>query len=1170
MLNSPRVVIKFALLAGFSVISILAPVPVLARDWVVPDQAPTIQSAMDSCVTGDVVVLQAGVYEDCTHLSNGAFHIAVLPLGVSVRGATGDPADVILDAGYLGRCFEIRNNTEEFSIEDITMRRGRAFTPLGKGGAVFAMFASPEFRNCVFDSNYADFGGGAISVGYGDSLKVDNCIFNGNETDGIGAAVQTSNTKTTITGSTFYGSRGASIHYSNEDITLDRCIIVGGSAEALIQNSSADPDPEITCCDIFGNEEDYSEFFEGELDQNGNISIDPFFCNPFFGDLHLSAISACAPENSGDCGLIGSLPVGCGTGASTYVIRADGSGDWPTIQAAINIAVVGDTIVLADGIFSGEGNRDLDFLGKAITLQGQSGDPELAVIDCQGTLEENHRGFIFQSGEVGTSILRHLSIINGNVSDDGGAILCKSSPVIENCVFQQNHADHGGGIFCDHGSPIINNCEFLQNEGRAKGGGVGLFASEAEINNSLFTANWGYMGAAIFLPDSSDVIVTGCTITNNANSLDKASIGLDGNSTMAISNCIVAFGPHYAFGEYDQGSVDISGCDIFGHGSGDYTGPVSGANGSSGNISSDPLYCDGADGDFTLRGDSPCSVHSAPSGVRIGNYSVGCDAPSIFSDLSESLPETWALSSGVNLQDWNDDGHLDLMITNQGSANEVYDGAGNWSFIPHAEDFANFPSGCLSAAFADYDADGDLDLYLSTQNLPNFLGENNQGVFSYVQMDSLQRSTSVGSSSWCDHNGDGHLDVLIAATDSTSLLMTSDGEGDYTNSTAGALAEIGRCLAVAWADYDNDGDQDVYVVQDGQADKLINNGDGFSLVEGGAVAHEGAGRGASWGDYDNDGDLDLYLAVDGDTNQLLKNNGDDGFSAAQSGPLANDGPGRSGIWGDWDNDGDLDLFLTNCGSSDHLLRNNGGSFSDTQDTVFAAPDSSEGAAWGDIDNDGDLDLLVGIRGGRTHLYRNNTVNQNHWLKLDLRSLHGMTGSVGARVYLTTGVDSVQIREVATGGGWCSSDDLVVHFGLGAETVIDTVMVTWPGGQPLVVTEVEADQLLVLVEEFNENPSGVPEYPVLGSFRLEQAFPNPFNPSTTIRFAVPKNDRVSVRIYDVAGRLVKELLDEHRAAGEHSLLWRGRDNADRVVAAGVYFVRLESGRFKTARSLTLVK
>ncbi len=1169
MLKSPRVVIFFALLVGLSVISNLIPGSAQARDWNVPAQAPTIQAAMDSCVTGDVVVIQPGVYEDCTHLSNGALHIAVLPVGVSVRGATGDPADVILDAGFLGRCFEIRNNTTEFSIEDITMRRGKAFSPLGKGGAVFSIFSNPVFRNCVFDSNYAEFAGGAISTGYG-ALTVENCVFNANGTDGFGAVVQVSNSPATLRSSTIYGSHGKAIHYSNDDITIDKCIIAGGDAEALVQNSVNDPDPVLTCTDIFGNEEDYSEFFQGQNGQDGNFSQDPLFCNPVFGDLHLYAVSPCTQDNSETCGQIGALPVGCGTGASTFVILPDGNGDFPTIQAAINAAAVGDTIALADGIFTGEGNRDLDYLGKAITIEGLNGDPELVTIDCQGTAEDNHRGFIFQNNETATSILRDLTITNGNVVNDGAAILCKSSPLIDNCRFFQNHAERGGAIFCDHGSPEIKNCEFFQNEGRSRAGGIGFLVSDAVVKDSIFTANWGYMGAALFLPDSSEVNISGCTITNNANSLDKATIGLDGNSSLSIRNSIIANGPHKAFGEYDSGSVSITGCDVFGHGSGDYVGPVVGQNGTNGNISADPMFCDEGAGDFTLRGDSPCSEVSAPNGVLIGNQPVGCPAPSIFSDLTENLPEVLGRSTGVSLLDWNNDGFLDLMITNEDSANEAYDGLGNINFSDHGTDLTTFPNGSVSGSFADYDADGDLDLYLSISSFPSFLGENQGGVFNIVSAESLQVSGLAGSSRWGDHNGDGHLDMFIVKPDSHSVLMTADGEGDFTNSTVGNLAETGKCLGAVWVDYDNDGDQDLYLVNDGEADQLLNNDEDFTLVNEPAMANSGAGRGADWGDYDNDGDLDLYLSVHDAPNQLIINNGDDSFTPSQSGPLGNEGNGRSGIWGDWDNDGDLDLFLTNSGQSDRLLRNNAGVFFDMGDMVFAAPDSSEGAAWGDLDNDGDLDLVVAVKGGRTRLYRNNSLNENHWLKLDLLSLHGMAGGVGARVSISTGVDTVQIREVAAGGGWHSNSDLRVHFGLGVEDVVDSLTVTWPGGQPLIVQDVTVDQILVLVEEYTDPVSGVVDDYSLRPFRLDRAYPNPFNPVTTIKFAIPESRQVSLKIFDLAGRLVKTIFDEYREAGSYEVAWRGRDNAQRKVAAGVYFYRLESGRFQQTRSLTLVK
>ncbi len=108
------------------------------------------------------------------------------------------------------------------------------------------------------------------------------------------------------------------------------------------------------------------------------------------------------------------------------------------------------------------------------------------------------------------------------------------------------------------------------------------------------------------------------------------------------------------------------------------------------------------------------------------------------------------------------------------------------------------------------------------------------------------------------------------------------------------------------------------------------------------------------------------------------------------------------------------------------------------------------------------------------------------------------------------------------------------------------------------------------EEFEEQESGVPGNLVLRPFRLDPAYPNPFNPVTTIGFAVPESRQVSLKIYDVAGRLVKVLLDEHREAGRHEVQWRGRDGADRTVAAGVYFYRLEAGRFNQSRTMVLVK
>jgi hypothetical protein len=103
-------------------------------------------------------------------------------------------------------------------------------------------------------------------------------------------------------------------------------------------------------------------------------------------------------------------------GAATYVVRPDGSGDYPNIQAAINASASGDVIELTDGTFTGTGNRDVDFGGKAVTVRSQSGVPESCVIDCESTNENPYRGFLFVAGEGPGSVLRGLTITHALVN----------------------------------------------------------------------------------------------------------------------------------------------------------------------------------------------------------------------------------------------------------------------------------------------------------------------------------------------------------------------------------------------------------------------------------------------------------------------------------------------------------------------------------------------------------------------------------------------------------------------------------------------------------------------------------------------------------------------------------------------------------------------------------
>jgi len=161
--------------------------------------------------------------------------------------------------------------------------------------------------------------------------------------------------------------------------------------------------------------------------------------------------------------------------ARIITVDDDETADFNTIQAAINNANNGDTIIVADGIYTGEGNRDIDYLSKAITLRSENG-PNNCIIDCEGTYLDNHRGFYFHSGENENSVLDGFTITNGYIvtmSWGGAGIhIDNSSPTIRNCIIKGNVAEldpfslcfcYGGGIYFNGTNLTMTNCIISDN-----------------------------------------------------------------------------------------------------------------------------------------------------------------------------------------------------------------------------------------------------------------------------------------------------------------------------------------------------------------------------------------------------------------------------------------------------------------------------------------------------------------------------------------------------------------------------------------------------------------------------------------------------------------------------------------------------------------------------------
>jgi parallel beta-helix repeat protein len=218
-------------------------------------------------------------------------------------------------------------------------------------------------------------------------------------------------------------------------------------------------------------------------------------------------------------------------------------GEYPTIQAAIDDADDGDTVIVADGIYTGDGNRDIDFKGKAITVRSENG-PEDCIIDCNGTPLDEHRGFYFHMEEEQSSVLDGITITNGYVNYGGGIYCHYSSPTITNCIITGNQAagGGGGGICCDYsGNPTITNCTISGNQAAySAGGGIYCHYSSPTITNCIITGNHAADGGGggICCDYGGSPAVTNCTLIGNSASDGGGIYNQDNDLT--LSNCTLS------------------------------------------------------------------------------------------------------------------------------------------------------------------------------------------------------------------------------------------------------------------------------------------------------------------------------------------------------------------------------------------------------------------------------------------------------------------------------------------------------------------------------------------------------------------------------------------------------------------------------------------------------
>ncbi|MEO8664479.1 MAG: FG-GAP-like repeat-containing protein [Ignavibacteria bacterium] len=545
-------------------------------------------------------------------------------------------------------------------------------------------------------------------------------------------------------------------------------------------------------------------------------------------------------------------------------------------------------------------------------------------------------------------------------------------------------------------------------------------------------------------------------------------------------------------------------------------------------------------------------------------------------------------SRSVNWIDYDNDNDLDLFISTGyrfGDDNFLYRND-NGTFVrifdqPLVSEFK--PSD--GSSWGDYDNDGLPDLcVVNWWNNINLLYSNNgNGNFTFQSSSVICSTPSYSEDcSWGDYDNDGLLDLIITNSDGVNhrnYLYKNLGSGNFVKIDTGiVVSELAVSRGVNWVDIDNDRDLDLFICRELDSNEFLykNNGNGYftKITNTPLTSNHGETWSGSWGDYDNDGDLDLFVTnAFNQRNNLYRNEGNFTFTRITTDPIVNEnGYNAVSGWGDYDNDGDLDMFisqayvppsltvkLVNKLYKNNLMETGTASFEKVTGSGLTSDSGyTYGFAWGDYDNDGDLDIAMAntySENQKNALFKNEIANGNKWLNIKCVGTTSNRSGIGAKIRVKANINGAsvwQMQEVDGQSGYCGQN-LILHFGFGNASVIDSLKVEWPagGGIDQYFTNVAINRSVTITENGEIVSVGEKKTEVINNFKLFQNYPNPFNPVTRISYQVDyPNSFVRLVCYDNLGNEVATLVNKSQTAGSYDISFDGSG-----FSSGVYYYKI---------------